>query len=515
MSQTSPSPVKPNASRPKAPNQGTQTAARRKRGKRAKKQSATPTLAKASAAVAKPSPVVAEPSPLAAEPSPVAEKPSLVVEKPSSPLAEASPVVEKPSPVAAKTSPVVEKSSPAVAKPSSLVEKPSQAVARGSRWPLWVAGGTLVVFVVAAGLAFGTYQSWRGGETIAPNVFIAGQEVGGLTKREARQRLAARFENLKATITTPEENFQFALSEIGGAPDLNRAINDAYWLARTGSIVKNAPRVLWARFDETHLPLRFRWNKERLKNRMRRVADEYRQPAQNATLQVTGAGVQVVPEATGRSMNLGATLARLQKVYGLNHTTIEATVREEKPKITSADLEGTDVKLGIYTTTFNRGLIGRTRNIRVSAATVDGKVLMPGETFSFNACTGERTWEKGYRMAHIFERKPGKAESEVVEGLAGGICQVSSTLYNAVRKGNEKLDNGLKIVQRESHSLPVTYVPRGYDATVAWPYKDFKFKNTLPHPIYLRAGVAGSHLNISVWARVPSGDALRFAKTTD
>jgi len=148
-------------------------------------------------------------------------------------------------------------------------------------------------------------------------------------------------------------------------------------------------------------------------------------------------------------------------------------------------------------------LWGRTRNIHIASKEVDGKVLMPGEDFSFNKSTGERTWDKGYRMAHIFERKPGKEKSEVVDGLAGGVCQVSSTIYNAVRRTNNDTDGRLQIVERNHHSLPVTYVPYGRDATVAWPHKDFRFRNTFAHPIFLRAEVDGSKLTVSVWGRVP------------
>ena len=107
-------------------------------------------------------------------------------------------------------------------------------------------------------------------------------------------------------------------------------------------------------------------------------------------------------------------------------------------------------------------------------------------------------------MAHIFLRQPGAENSEVVDGLAGGVCQVSSTLFNAVRKTNLKADvNPIKIVERTSHSLPVTYVPRGLDATVAWPYKDFKFRNVTNHPVYVRTRLGRSKLSIAIWGRVP------------
>ena len=167
------------------------------------------------------------------------------------------------------------------------------------------------------------------------------------------------------------------------------------------------------------------------------------------------------------------------------------------------------MKLGSYRTSYNGGIAGRTTNIHVASRALDGQVLMPGEVMSFNQLTGERTYGKGYRMAHIFLREKGQSESQIVDGLAGGVCQVSSTLYNAVRKTNNASDGQpLKIVERSSHSLPVAYVPSGLDATVAWPYKDFKFRNAHPFPVYVRAQPGNSRLTISIWGRVPPGGAL-------
>jgi vancomycin resistance protein YoaR len=84
-----------------------------------------------------------------------------------------------------------------------------------------------------------------------------------------------------------------------------------------------------------------------------------------------------------------------------------------------------------------------------------------------------------------------------------------------VRRANEKAGSGLTIVERNSHSLPVTYVPTGLDATVAWPYKDFRFRNSYQHPIYLRSEVIGSRLQISVWGRVPEGGVIPTSITED
>jgi vancomycin resistance protein YoaR len=288
---------------------------------------------------------------------------------------------------------------------------------------------------------------------------------------------------------------------------------NAFYYGRGSNVVTNVWNVFASQREPVRLALPVKWDKARMRQTMWVVARNYEQKPKDAVLQVTADGVQVLPEQAGRAINVGATLQGLQKKYFVGRPEVPVVTKSVRPRLTAAALEGTDVELGRYPTRFNPGLWGRTRNIYVAAATIDGKVLMPGEEFSFNKSTGERTWDKGYRMAHIFERKPGKLKSEVVDGLAGGVCQVSSTLFNAVRKANKRLDGGLAIVERNYHSLPVTYVPSGLDATVAWPSKDFRFRNTLPHPVYLRAEVSGSRITVSVWGRVP-GDPQQLADSS-
>jgi vancomycin resistance protein YoaR len=244
------------------------------------------------------------------------------------------------------------------------------------------------------------------------------------------------------------------------------------------------------------------------------ITEEYRREPVDARLAFAGSGVQVLPDAPGRDINAGATLAALQKKYRIGHDSVPVTTRVLNPRVAAADLQGREVVLGRFSTYFDRGLRGRTRNIRIAAAAIDGRVLMPGDKFSFNESTGERTWGKGYRMAHIFENRGNG--SEVVDGLAGGVCQVSTTVYNAVRKTNRALPSGvnLRINERNYHSLPVTYVPRGMDATVAWPHKDFRFSNTLTHPVFLRAVVDGSNLRVSIHGYIPHSTPAPYATRT-
>lgn len=354
----------------------------------------------------------------------------------------------------------------------------------------------------------GAYSSWASSRLIAPGIAIAGVPVGGLTQDEAQQQLEKRFGRLSVTLQTEARPFRVGLRELGGQPSIAPVVQKAAKIGRGGDAIANFLRVYDARATGERFALPVTWNKAALVAKLRTVDRIYSVPAQNARLVVNENGSQIVPHRQGRALNIGETAKQIQAKYFVGKSEIGAATREVAPQISARDLDGKDVLLASYRTSFNGGIAGRTTNIRVACAAIDGEVLMPGETFSFNGQTGKRTFSKGYRMAHIFERKPGQTESQVVDGLAGGVCQVSSTLFNAVRRTNDKIEGAkpLEIIERNSHSLPVTYVPSGLDATVAWPSKDFRFRNTFSHPVYLRTTMSRSRLSIGVWGRVPRGN---------
>jgi vancomycin resistance protein YoaR len=145
-------------------------------------------------------------------------------------------------------------------------------------------------------------------------------------------------------------------------------------------------------------------------------------------------------------------------------------------------------RIGRYVTTFNVRNKTRANNIKIAVNALNNTVVFPGETFSFNRVVGKRTVEKGYLRAPVIIR------GELSEDIGGGICQVSSTLFNAI-------DNaGLQIVQRFSHSREVPYIPHGRDATVSWYGPDFVFKNKYNQPILIQAKTLGGNLIIKVFS---------------
>lgn len=172
-----------------------------------------------------------------------------------------------------------------------------------------------------------------------------------------------------------------------------------------------------------------------------------------------------------------------------------------KAQVTKADLEPLlfrDV-LGSTTTYYNGGQAGRTTNVRLACNSVNGTILNPGEEFSYNDIVGERTSSRGYRSAIIF------SNGSEVDGLGGGVCQVSSTIYMAVLRAD------LEVTERYNHQFQVSYTPISQDAAVYWGSKDFKFVNDTPYPIKIVASSGGGSLTVQLYGTKTSDKTISFS----
>lgn len=159
------------------------------------------------------------------------------------------------------------------------------------------------------------------------------------------------------------------------------------------------------------------------------------------------------------------------------------------PNVTTNDIgpEAFPDLLGSYSTTYSTRNANRSTNIRLASQKVNGTVIMPGEVFSYNTTVGKRTAAAGFKSAAVY------AGGEVTTGIGGGICQVSSTLYNAVLLSN------LEIVERSNHGFNPGYVPAGRDATVSWGGPDFKFKNNRTYPVKIICFGTGGTINFKIF----------------
>ncbi len=156
--------------------------------------------------------------------------------------------------------------------------------------------------------------------------------------------------------------------------------------------------------------------------------------------------------------------------------------------VTKAELMNTFGRISTFTTETTSNA-NRNTNIRLAAEAISHTTVLPGETFSFNQATGQRTAEKGYKPAAAI------AGGETFDEIGGGVCQTSTTLFNAVARAN------LQIVDRDPHAWPSNYVDKGEDATVNWPNLDFRFKNNTEWPIFIVASYANRKVTVEIYGR--------------
>lgn len=207
----------------------------------------------------------------------------------------------------------------------------------------------------------------------------------------------------------------------------------------------------------------------------------------NARLDISG---NLIAEKPGAVLDHNEFRNRFyQYFYNTGPKTIEVPIQPTYPRVDSELLSDirTDM-IGHYVTYYNSGNQERSHNISLATAAINNYVIFPGETFSFNKVVGKRTKDKGYLSAPVI------VKGELTEGIGGGICQVSSTLYNAVDQ------SGMEIIERYSHSKKVPYVPAERDATVSWYGPDFSFRNDYNQPILIRAIATNGKMIVMVFS---------------
>ncbi len=210
----------------------------------------------------------------------------------------------------------------------------------------------------------------------------------------------------------------------------------------------------------------------------------------DATFRIlTGNRIGVVPSKPGLALDvLSTSRAFLAASLSTTDRTAVVVVRTAQPARTTAKARAMGIvgEVSSYATTYG-GIPERLHNVALVAQLIDGAMVAPGETFSFNKTTGARTAAKGFEVAPVI------MNGEVTTGLGGGVCQVSTTTFNAV------FDGGLPITERTNHALYISHYPLGRDATVDYPSVDLKFRNDTDHWLLIRTFVSPGALTVTIY----------------
>jgi len=330
-----------------------------------------------------------------------------------------------------------------------------------------------------------------------PNIYqgirVDGVDLSGCSSAQASQLLTAwqqERHNKKIILDFDQQQFKLAATNIDFDVDSSEALDAAWHYGRDGSWWERMKKIRAAQKKPYDISLGIKYDEVKLNHLIEQWQRAIERPARNATISMTTG--KVIPDQQGYKLEVDTLRSLiLQSLMKSEDVTVVLPVTTVYPEVTVDDLAsmGIHEAISAYTTVFNSQDDNRVANIKLAATKVNGYIIYPGKTFSFNDVVGPR--EKSYGFKEAMEI----ADGEFVPGIGGGICQLSSTLYNAVILAN------LDITERYNHSKTLPYVPAGRDATVAFGLLDFKFVNNTPEPLMIAAEVKGNELMVGVFGQ--------------
>ena len=348
-----------------------------------------------------------------------------------------------------------------------------------------LAGGMLVV---AAGMIGGYYvlgtKSVASASTTQAAPRTAAEPVAKKPTASATGPIGA-FLGKTVTVRIAGHDIAVTWAELGLEPDPDES-----------SVASDADVA--ARAAKGTLPVRL--DRDKAVARLLELKASYDRAPVNAYLDLEAK--QIHDDAPGQGLDVWGSLPRIEGAARQSAAKIELIDVPVPATVTKGNLGIDDISevLGHYETKFPVTDRDRNFNLKLAASKVNGYVMKPGEEWSFNGTVGERSQKMGYKIAHVI------TAGEMVDGLAGGTCQISTTLFGAA------FFAGLDIVKTTNHSRPSAYTPLGFDATVVWPDTDLKLKNPYDFPVALRYVVANGEAKVEVLGRKRPFDKVVFER---
>ena len=371
---------------------------------------------------------------------------------------------------------------------------------------LWVGGAKLYSDRMAAYEAYAAISKMAAQDTFFPGVTVDGIDLGGMTRDEAHALFADRQTQTASAfslvIASGEKRWRITSQEVPVTFNADTILEQAYNVGHTGTLEQRVSEIQRARDEGVVFVTGYTYERSAVRALVDTIADSLDVAAKDATLDAfdpnnhtftftkESAGYRVDRELLHSDILAALDERAYDRVILVQGESVE-------PQVTLARLEGLFGKISSFTTKTTKDN-DRNTNIALSAAALNGRMVLPGETLSFNDCTGQRTGEKGYREAGAI------AGGVLVDDTGGGVCQTSSTLFNAVVRAD------LEIVTRYAHSWPSSYVNKGEDATVNWPSLDFVFRNNGQFPVFVVAWYANQEVTVEIY-----GQMLEDGQTID
>lgn len=355
----------------------------------------------------------------------------------------------------------------------------------------------IIITVFGIGAAYLTHVNKTIGKysgLIYPEVMVEDENLGGKSLQEAEDIIKKKYGDAivtkKISIAAPDRTYSIDYSKLNAKYNIEEVVQQAFNYGRNlGTFQKYN---LIKKPAAKKFKLKFSYDTKYVDQVLKTMAKDINRDAVNATIKMVSPGnFQITSDKSGLKLDEG--ILKKEILSSINgslsgNASISAKIDNVQAKVTSKALSSIKTKVSSFSTNYSTSSYERSCNIALATATINDTILMPGDSFSFNGVVGERTTAKGYKIAGVI------IGNKVDSGIGGGICQVSSTLYNAVLRAD------LKVTERTHHTFPSSYVPMGMDATVDYGNLDFKFKNSLDYPIYIQAYTESKNIYFNIYS---------------
>lgn len=333
--------------------------------------------------------------------------------------------------------------------------------------------------------------------TIENGVYIGGIDVSGMNTQQATEAVNSYVEGLKTqpvTLIGPKSNMQLTLGQMGLVANTSEAVEEAVGIGKSGNLIDRYKTLKDLEKESHVIDMGLSIDKQATAQSIYANVENMNIKASDNGLKRENGQFVFVPGQAGNEVDIVAAVNALNEYIGTEwetaavadaEFTLESIVSE--PRGTQEELAKVTDLLGSFSTGYSSSGWGRAKNVENGASKINGTLLFPGEELSVYSLVNPFTQANGYELAGSY------LNGETVESFGGGICQVSTTLYNAALRAE------LDITARSNHSMIVTYVDLAADAAIAGTYKDLKFKNNYDYPVYIEGTWAGRRLTFNIY----------------
>ena len=378
------------------------------------------------------------------------------------------------------------------------------------KWMCIIPVAAVVAAIVAGAGMVDAKAEKNDDTTILDRIYVGKVSVGGMTKSEAEEAVEEYVDRLGGeliTLKVEDREIEVNADDLGLKWENTDVVDEAAGFGKAGNLIARYKAEKDLEHEDKVFDLNFAIDEKLTAGVLELRADDLDREPVDFGLKRENGEFQIIEGENGIAVNIEESIAAINEYFAAGWSedaSIELVADITEPKGSAEELSKVKDKLGSYSTNYASSASGRKKNLSVGSSKINGSLIYPGEVFSVHNAVAPLDASNGYELAGAYEN------GTTVESYGGGICQVSTTLYNAVIRAE------LEIVERSGHSMLVAYVDPSADAAIAGTYKDLKFKNNLDSPVYIEGYADGATIGFAIYGEEtrPANREISFVSET-